>query len=130
MTSRNPQANAILERVYQTFGNIFKVQNMVLDDKNQCDSILSSIMFASRATVLTTTQYTPAQLIFGRDSIINRRHDIDRETIRKRKQDLINKGNEHENCDQRNHAYKQGYLHSLFSYNSSSLVCIDMEINL
>ena len=36
-TSRNHQANAMLERVYQTISNIpriFKVQNMVLDDKN------------------------------------------------------------------------------------------------
>ena len=74
ITSRNPQANAILERVHQTIGNIlrtFKVQNIVLDDKNPWDGILTSTMFALRATVHTTTQYTPAQLIFGRDSIIN-----------------------------------------------------------
>ena len=35
-TSRNPQANTILERVHQTTGNIlctFKVQNMVLDEE-------------------------------------------------------------------------------------------------
>ena len=74
ITSRNPQANAILERVHQTIGNIlrtFKVQNMILDDENPWDGILASTMFALRATVHTTTQYTPAQLIFGRDSIIN-----------------------------------------------------------
>ena len=37
ITSRNPQANSILERVHQTIGNIirtFKVQDMVLDDEN------------------------------------------------------------------------------------------------
>ena len=44
---------------------------MVLDDKIPWDSILASTMFALRATVYTTTQYTPAQLIFGRGSIIN-----------------------------------------------------------
>ena len=36
ITSRNPPANAMLERVHQTIGNIpctFKVQNMVLDKK-------------------------------------------------------------------------------------------------
>ena len=35
ITSRNPQANSILERVHQTIGNIirtFKVQDMELDD--------------------------------------------------------------------------------------------------
>ena len=59
ITSRNPQANAILERVYQIIGNIlrtFTVQNMVLDDENPWDGILGSTMFALRATVHTTAQ--------------------------------------------------------------------------
>ena len=37
ITSRNPQADALLERLRQTIGNIlltFEVQNIVLDDKN------------------------------------------------------------------------------------------------
>ena len=58
ITSTNPQANAILERVHQTIGNIlstFKVQNMVLDDKNPWDGILAFTMVALRATVRTTT---------------------------------------------------------------------------
>ena len=57
--------------------------------------------------VHTTTQYTPAQLIFGRDSLINRRQDVDWEIIRKRKQNPINKGNKRVNCNQINHTYKQ-----------------------
>ena len=67
ITSRNPQANSILERVHQTIGNIirtFKVQDMILDDENPWDGILASTMFALRATVHTTTQHTPAQLVF------------------------------------------------------------------
>ena len=111
ITSRNPQANAKLERVLQTIDNIprtFKVQNMKVDDENPWDGILASIIFALRATVHTTTQYTPAQLIFRRDTIINQHHDVDWETIRTRKQELINKGNERENHKQINHSYKQG----------------------
>ena len=79
ITSRNPQTNATLERVHQTIGNIlhiFKVQNMVFDDKNLWDGILASTLFTLRVIVHTTTQYTPAQLIFGRDSIISQRHDM------------------------------------------------------
>ena len=66
ITSRNLQVNAILERVHQTIGNIictFKVQTMVLDDKNPWDAILSSNTSAIRATVHTTMQYTPAHSI-------------------------------------------------------------------
>ena len=81
---------------------------MALDYGNPWDGILAYTMFALRATVHTTTQYTPTQLIFGRNSIINRRHNLDWEIIRKRKQDLINKGNERENRNRPNHAYKQG----------------------
>ena len=44
---------------------------MVLDDENPWDGILASTMFALSAAVQTFTQYVPAQLIFGRDSIIN-----------------------------------------------------------
>ena len=70
---------------------------MILDDKNPWDGILSSTKFALRATLLITTQYTPVQLIFGHNAIINQRHDVDWETIRKQKQDFINKGNKREN---------------------------------
>ena len=70
ITSRNPQANAILERVHQAIGNILrtsKVRNIVLDDENPWDGILAFTMFALRATVHFTAKYTPAQLIFGRE---------------------------------------------------------------
>ena len=106
----NSPVNAILERVHQIIGNTLrtsKVQNMVLDDKNPLDGISVSTMFALWATVHTTTKYIPAQLIFGRDSIINRLHDVDLETIKKRKQDVIKKGNECENYNRKNHTYKQ-----------------------
>ena len=62
ITSRNPQVNSILDRVHQTIGNIihiFKVQDMVLDDKKTWDRILASTMFTLRTTVCTTTQHTP-----------------------------------------------------------------------
>ena len=86
ITSRNPQAYAILEWVNHTIGNIlrtFKVQNMVLDDENSSDGIFASTILFLRTTVHATTQYTPTQLLFGRNSRKIRRHDIDRETIRK-----------------------------------------------
>ena len=113
ITARNPQANAILERVHQTIGNIictFKVQKMTLDDDNPWDGILAATMFALRATVHTTTQHTPAQLVFGRDSFLNTRHEADWQLIKQRKQDLINKGNARENRKRLEHTYKPGDL--------------------
>ena len=51
-----------------------KVQDMVLDDENPWDGILASTMFALRATVHMTTRFTPTQLVFGRDAVLNTRH--------------------------------------------------------
>ena len=71
---RNPQANAIMERVHQTTGNIirtFKIQEMDLDNENHWEGILSSTMFPIRFTVHTTLQLTPSQLVFGRDVILS-----------------------------------------------------------
>ena len=44
---------------------------MDLDNENQWEGILSSTMFVICSTVHTTTQYTPSQLVFGRDTILN-----------------------------------------------------------
>ena len=47
---------------------------MVLNDENPWDGILASTMFALRVMVHATMQYTPVQLVFGRDPILNTRH--------------------------------------------------------
>ena len=60
---RNPQANAIVERVHQTIGNIirtYEIQEMDLDNENPWEGVLSSTMFTIRSTVHTTTQHTPS----------------------------------------------------------------------
>ena len=90
ITSRNLQANSKLLRFHQKIGyiiRIFKVQDMVLDDENPWDGILASTMFALRATVHTTKQRTPAQFVFRGDIILNTRHKVNWQLIRKRKED-------------------------------------------
>ena len=109
ITSRNPQANAIIERVHQTIGNVlrtFDVNKTVLDSDDPWSSILSATGFAIRNTVHTTLLSTPAQLVFGRDSILNITHEANWKLIRDRKQKLINKNNERENRTRKVHQYK------------------------
>jgi len=105
-TAQNPQANAILEYIHQTIGNIIctmKVQNMVLDDANPWDGILASTMFALvRATLYTTTRCTPTQLVFGGDAV------ADWHVIKEYMQKIINCGDNHENCKRQSHTYKVG----------------------
>ena len=70
----NPQSNAMIKRIHQTIGNIirlFDLTNIELDKDDPVGGILAATMFATHATVHTTLQATPAQLVFGRDAILN-----------------------------------------------------------
>jgi transposase InsO family protein len=70
ITVRNPQANAIVERVHQVIGNIirtFELENNYLYETDRWKGILSATAFAVCFTFHTTLQNTPGQLVFGRD---------------------------------------------------------------
>ena len=59
ITTRNPQANAIVERVHQTIGNIvrtFELEDNYLDEDDPWKGILATTAFAIRATYHTTVQ--------------------------------------------------------------------------
>jgi hypothetical protein len=51
ITTRNPQANAIIERVHQTIRNIIRTFNVqALDTNDPWSGLLTATMFAVRAT--------------------------------------------------------------------------------
>ena len=107
ITTRNPQSNAIIERIHQTIGNIirtFDVSNIV--NNNPWSGILAATMFAVRATYHTTIQASPMHLVFGRDAILNIKHVADWEHIWQRKQLRINQNNMRENMRRNNHQYQ------------------------
>jgi hypothetical protein len=111
ITMRNPQANSILECIYQTIGNMIRscqVGQLELDEEDPWSGILAAVMFATRATYHTTTQATPAQLVFGRDAILNTKFEADWKYIRARKQQLIDQNNFNENKKRISHQYKVG----------------------
>jgi hypothetical protein len=109
ITTRNPQANAIIERVHQTIGNIIRTFDVqLIDEEDPWNGILSATMFAVRATYHTTLQASPMQLVFGRDAILNVKHISNWEHIRQRKQTRINENNKRENRNRRDHAYSVG----------------------
>ena len=84
-----------------------------LDDLDQRDrwlGVLSAIGFAMRSTVHTTTQATPAQLVFNRDAIHNVGFQADWRYIKERKQRLIIQNNKKENAKRIPYEYKAGDL--------------------
>jgi len=108
-TVRNPQANAVLERVHQTISNIirtFEVHNSDLTSENPWKGILSATMFALRATYHTTLQATPTQLVFGRDAMLNVKFQADWQLIKQLKQPKIHQNNLIENNKRIPHEYK------------------------
>ena len=110
ITARNPQANSIIERVHQTVGQMlrtFRIQDIV-ELVNPFDGILAAVSFAITATVHTTTQYTPTQLVFGRDHILNLKQEIDWKRVKENKSTLIQKNNEKENNKRIKYTYTIG----------------------
>eukprot|EP00957_Ditylum_brightwellii_P211803 15366617-Ditylum_brightwellii.AAC.1 len=78
ITIRNPQANSIIEKIHQTIGKMirsFKVHSTDIYDKKPWTGILSAVRCVTRATVHTTMQATPMQLVFGRDNILNVKYE-------------------------------------------------------
>ena len=75
ITTRNPQANAILERVHQTIGNMIRTFELYdsdgIDDDHPWSGMLAPVMAAVRSTYSTTMQATPMQLVTIRLSILN-----------------------------------------------------------
>ena len=112
ITTRNPQANSVIERIHQVIGNIVRTYTVrdaeELDEENPWDGILSAVMFAIRATYHTTLQATPTQLVFGRDAILNTKFEANWKYIRERKQEIIRKNNIRENANRIPHEYKVG----------------------
>ena len=47
-----------------------------------------------------------SQLVFGRDAILNINYEANWQLIKQRKQVLINKGNQKENCCRQSHVYR------------------------
>jgi transposase InsO family protein len=98
-SKRNPQSNAILERIHQTIGNVlrtFKAENQPIDESDPWSGILSAAAWAVRSTCHTTLQSTPGQLVFGRDMIWDTAHVADWQHVKEHKQTLINKNNKKE----------------------------------
>ena len=112
IATQNPQANAILERIHQTIGNMIRTYqlptNNTLDEEDPFSGLLSAVAFATRATVHTTLGATPSQLVFGRDAITNTPFEADWEQIRVKKQKLIDQNNARENAKRTPHTHKVG----------------------
>ena len=78
-TSKNPQANAICERMHQTVGNVLRTllhgqppqQITGARAKDFIDEALAIAMHAIRAGIHSTLGSSPGSLVFNRDMFLN-----------------------------------------------------------
>ena len=115
-TIRNPQANAILERVHQVLGNLLrtaelsKVESDVTGDEDPFDGILAATAFAIRATYHTSLEASPGQLVFRRDMLFPTTYLANWHQLDERKKQQMQRDNERENAKRIPHDYKVGDL--------------------
>ena len=112
ITTRNPQANSIVERIHQVVGDMIRTRDIRSRDDLDKDfpwlGILSAVRHAVRSLVHTTTRATPTQLVFGRDALLNVSFEADWQYIKERKQHRILQNNKRKNAKHRDHAYQVG----------------------
>ena len=112
ITTRNPQANAIVERVHKTLHNLIRATDVNNKDNLSIEfgwrGILSAVRRAVNATVHTTHQATATQLVFGRDAMLNVSFQADWQYIKERKQNRIFQNNKRENATRKPHQYAIG----------------------
>ncbi|GFH56268.1 hypothetical protein CTEN210_12744 [Chaetoceros tenuissimus] len=110
-TIKNPQANAILERVHLVIHNMIRtheLDNIIFDALDPWSQILAQVAFAIRCSHHRTLEASPAQLVHHRDMIFNIAHTANWSAIQKSKQQQINKDNERENKSRVSHDYAVG----------------------
>ena len=97
---KNPQANAILERIHQVIQDMLRTHALEDYDFNMDDpwsDILASVAWAVRSTVHTTLNATPGQLVFGRDMIFHDTYLANWQLIHSRKEKEMKRSNTKEN---------------------------------
>ncbi len=114
MASKNPQSNAICERIHQTVTNVLRTlvhtnppQNMT-QDRDIIDNALATAMHVMQTNVATTLGSTPGALAFARDMFLNVPLIADWQAIARTHEHHVNENLQHANRKQRHFDYAPG----------------------
>jgi hypothetical protein len=111
-SSRNPQANAIIERMHGVLNSMLRTSGLNnLDEVTaECiDEWVTNAAWAIRATYHTVLKSSPGAAIFGRDMLFDIPYIADWEDIGQRRQRQIDKDNARENRRRLPYDYKIGH---------------------
>jgi hypothetical protein len=113
-TVKNPQSNAICERMHQTVANTLRILTNVhppqdIDQANEIiDTCLATAMHAVRSTVHRSLMISPGAFVFQRDMFLDVPLIANLEMIRQRRQVLINERLLRSNLKRRSFDYEVG----------------------
>lgn len=105
-TTRNPQANAVIERVHRVIGEKMRTKSITTAD--DWANFLNNTMFAMRASNHSMLKASPAQLAFGRDMLVDMAHKTNWAAEHQRKVDQVRAHNKRENQGRAEWTYRPG----------------------
>jgi hypothetical protein len=113
-TSKNPQSNAICERMHQTVENVLRTlihgnpPKTMTKAKDIVDEALATAIHAMQTTVATTLGSTPGSLAFALDMFLNVPLVADWQTIAQKREQHVNENLWRENQKRRQYDYAAG----------------------
>ena len=107
---KNPQSNALIERVHLTIGDSLRAMNLASRpfDDSSIHGILQSIAWGLRTTYHTSLRTSPGQLAFGQDMVIPATYLANWRHIHAHRHKNILYDNARENRTRIDHDYKVG----------------------
>jgi hypothetical protein len=108
---KNPQANAILERIHAVLGNMLRTSELNMAETvkpSDIDIFLSNAVWAVCSTYHTVLKASPGAAIFGRDMLFDIPFIADWQKIGEHRQQLTDLNNASENKGRIDYDYKVG----------------------
>ena len=114
-TSRNPQSNAIVERLHLSMGNSLRAQlqdnitpRTLEEAKSMMDMAMAHALYAVRTNVSEATGFSPGAIAFHRDMISNQPLAFDFDAINNQRQLRVDKDIQRINSKRYDYDYKVG----------------------
>lgn len=108
-TVKNPRGNSPVERMHLTAADMLRTVTFTGENwMKELDKALQTVAWAIRSTVSTMSGYTPGQLVFNKDMIMQSNVIVDWEKIKLLKRASAQASNEKENKTRLHHQYSVG----------------------
>ena len=96
-TVKNPQANAICERLHQTIGDVLRTTlyenppEHVLEARHMIDTALATAAYAARSSLHSTLGLSPGAIVYNRDMLLDIPVLADLAALKDKRQEVIRK---------------------------------------